>query len=219
MAEFKERFASLLDSRGLSVKNFAKAIGVSPSSVYMYLQGERIPKDEIKESIADYFNCDLDYLMGRSDIANRALLLSEEAEIFKYDNISPIVKKKIPFLGEIACGQPIFADEEKDSYFDINSDINADFCLRCKGDSMINADIKDGYVVFIRKQDMVDNGEIAAVIIGEEVTLKRVYYYKEENLLILRPENSKYEEMRFKGEKLNEIRILGKAIAFQGKVE
>ena len=212
-----ERIKEKRELLGLSAEELAKKIGKDRATIYRYEKGdiEKMPINIIGV-LSDALDCSPLYLMGWETKPNHG---SEDIDISKYDNISPIVKKKIPFLGEIACGQPIFADEDKDSYLDANSDIDADFCLKCKGDSMVNADIKDGYVVFIRKQDIVDNGEIAAVIIGEEVTLKRVYYYKEENLLILRPENSKYEEMRFKGEKLNEIRILGKAIAFQGKVE
>ena len=97
-------------------------------------------------------------------------------------------------------------------------DINADFCLTAKGDSMINARIQDGDIVFIKEMPMVDNGEIAAVIIDDEATLKRVYYYPEKNKLVLQAENPKYEPWVYVNEELNEIRILGKAVYFMSNL-
>ena len=111
-------------------------------------------------------------------------------------------------------GEPIYADEDKESYVMADMDINADFCLTAKGDSMINARINDGDIVFIRKMPMVNNGDIAAVIIDDEATLKRVYYYPEKNKLILSPENPEYEPLVYINEELNDIRILGKAVYF-----
>ena len=83
---------------------------------------------------------------------------------------------------------------------------------------MINARIFDGDIVFIRSQNSVDNGEIAAVIINDEATLKRVYYYPNEEKLILSPENPKYAPLVYIKEELNDIKILGKAVAFQSAV-
>ena len=132
----------------------------------------------------------------------------------KYDNIRPIKLKRFPLLGEIACGQPIFADEDRESFIMADMDIRADFCLRAKGDSMINARIYDGDVVFIKEMPMVDNGDIAAVIIDDEATLKKVYYYPDKGKLVLYPENPDYEPFIYVGEELNTIRILSKAVYF-----
>ena len=136
-------------------------------------------------------------------------------------NIFPIELKKFPLLGEIACGQPIFTNEDRESYILSGTDINADFCLKAKGDSMINARIHDGDVVFIQKQDMVENGEIAAVVVNgdSEATLKRFYYYREKAMLILKPENPSYEDLIYSGEELEQVHVLGKAIAFQSDVK
>ena len=100
------------------------------------------------------------------------------------------------------------------------TNIKADFCLRASGDSMIGARILDGDIVFIRKQDMVENGEIAAVVVNNEneATLKRFFYYKERSMLILKAENPQYEDLIFQNEELNQVHILGKAIAFQSDV-
>lgn len=136
----------------------------------------------------------------------------------KYNNIHPIHLKKFPLLGEIACGEPIFADEDKESFVMADNDITADFCLRAKGDSMINARIYDNDLVFIKAMPMVDNGDIAAVIIDNEATLKKVYYYPEKGRLVLYPENPAYEPFIFTGEELNSIRILGKAVYFMSSL-
>ena len=109
----------------------------------------------------------------------------------------------------------IYAEQNYETVVTTGAKIDTDFCLRAKGDSMIGARIQDGDIVFIKKQPMVENGEIAAVLIGDEATLKRVSYDRENNILNLFPENPKYKTMRFIGEKLNEIRILGKAVFFQ----
>ena len=136
----------------------------------------------------------------------------------QFDSISPIRTQRIPLLGEIACGKPIYCDEDRESYVEVGADIRADFCLRAKGDSMIGARIMDGDIVFIREQTIVENGEIAAVIIDDEATLKRVYYYKDSGKLILQAENPKYSPLIYEGEELNSIRILGKAIAFESNL-
>lgn len=134
------------------------------------------------------------------------------------DNIYKLNKIKLPMLGKVACGEPIFADEDRESYIMIGTDIGADFCLQCQGDSMINARIHDGDIVFVKKTDIVENGEIAVVIIDDEATLKRFFYYREQNLVILKPENPKYQDIILTGEQLNQVRVIGRAVAFQSDV-
>lgn len=134
------------------------------------------------------------------------------------DNIYKLDKIKLPMLGKVACGEPIFADEDRESYIMVGTDIGADFCLQCQGDSMINARIRDGDIVFVKKTDIVENGEIAVVIIDDEATLKRFFYYREQNLVILKPENPKYQDIILTGEQLNQVRVIGRAVAFQSDV-
>lgn len=226
MPKFSDRLKQLRTERRLSQQNLADQLGFSKSSVNMYERGEREPGIESMETMADYFNVDLDYLMGRSDIPNRNEWLKtinrpeaiDPLQQVTFDNLFPIEIKRFPLLGDIACGKPIFTNEEKELYVEAEAKINADFCLRAKGDSMIGARIYDGDIVFIRKQEMVDNGNIAAVIIEDEATLKRVNYYPEKDLLILKAENSQYEDLVYTGEQLNHIIILGKAVAFQSDI-
>ena len=133
------------------------------------------------------------------------------------DNILPLPQmRKIPLLGTIACGEPILATENIECNIDIPDHIHADFALRCKGDSMVNARIMDGDIVYIRQQPDVENGEIAAVLIGDEATLRRVY--KADNQVTLMPENSAYAPRVYTGDQLSALRILGKAVAFVSKV-
>ena len=134
------------------------------------------------------------------------------------DNIYKLDKIKLPMLGKVACGEPIFADEDRESYIMIGTDIGADFCLQCQGDSMINARIHDGDIVSVKKTDIVENGEIAVVIIDDEATLKRFFYYREQNLVILKPENPKYQDIILTGEQLNQVKVLGRGVAFQSDV-
>ena len=140
-------------------------------------------------------------------------------ELPSIDNLMPIQVKRLPILGEIACGEPIYASEDHENYILAGSDIDADFCIRAKGESMINARIWDGDIVFIRAQPQVENGEIAAVIIGDEATLKRVYYYPQQNRLMLNAENPAFAPLIYIGDELRQIKILGKAVAFQSNVK
>lgn len=214
--DMAKRIKDLRTSQGMTLEQVAEKVGVGKSTVRKWETGliANMRRDKIA-ALADALNTSPMYLMGWSDEINPAPAL----DLSKFDNIYPVKLKKFPLLGEIACGKPIFANEDRESYILAGSDIHADFCLRAKGDSMVNARILDGDIVFIRKQDMVDNGEIAAVAIGDDVTLKRVFYHPEQDLLILKAENTKYQDMIYSQNQLEQVYILGKAIAFQSDVK
>ena len=132
-------------------------------------------------------------------------------------NIIPLPEmQRIPLLGSIACGSPILAEEHIEDYVDIPRNIHADFALTCKGDSMINARIFDGDIVYIRQLPSVDNGEIAAVLIDGDATLKRVRIF--EDHVSLEPENPMYKPLVYWGADMNNVHILGKAIAFTSAI-
>lgn len=207
----KNRIKELRTQSKVTQATLAKAIGVAQNTLSYWEQGKYEADNYSLQQIADYFGVSVDYVLGRDNI-------NSSNSLYEQYGILPIERKKIPMLGEIACGQPIFANEDRESYTEVGTEIDADFCLRAKGDSMINARILDGDIVFIKKQPIVNNGEIAVVIIGDEATLKRVYYYPETEKLILTPENPKYEPLVYVGTELEQIRILGKAIAFQSDV-
>lgn len=126
--------------------------------------------------------------------------------------LPPPKMKKVPLIGDIACGDPITAEQNVADYLDVPEDVQCDFCLRCHGDSMIDAHIQDGDVVYIHCQPEVNDGEIAAVRIGDEATLKRVYY--DGQSLTLMPCNSAYRPRTYSGPELNEIHIEGRMVGF-----
>lgn len=212
-----EKIKSAREKKGYSQTKLALMLGYkSRSSINKIECGERDVPRNIIEKLAEILEISPSYLMGWE--SNSHITYNSEDIISKYDNIKPVKLKRFPLLGEIACGQPIFVDEDREHCVMADMDINADFCLTAKGDSMINARINDGDIVFIKEMPIVDNGEIAAVIIDDEATLKRVYYYPEKGKLILSPENPKYEPFVYVGEELNSIRILGKAVYFMSSL-
>lgn len=198
--------------RGKTQKQIAKLLGISQQSYSAYENGVSQPPRDALIKLAEYYQVSTDYLLDRTNLP------TSTQEQVTFSNVFPVEKRKIPFLGKIACGEPIFAEEEKGVYVEALSDLHVDFCLQAKGDSMINARIKDGDIVFIRSQPEVNNGEIAAVAIGDTATLKRVYYYPEKNQITLQAENPAFPPLTYIGAELEEIRILGKAVAFQSNL-
>ena len=132
-------------------------------------------------------------------------------------NIIPLPKmRSIPLLGTIACGQPILAQENLEGEVSTPSHVTADFTLRCKGDSMINARIFDGDIVYIRQQETVEDGQIAAVLIDEEATLKRVHFFSDR--IVLEAANPLFQPIVLWGEDMSQVRIIGKAVAFTSTI-
>ena len=199
------KLKELRKEKRLTLEDLAQKIGTSKQTIQRYESGKiaNIPHEKV-EALAAALGTSPSELMGWG-------------EDLPY-GIMPISVKKLPLLGSIACGEPIYAEEEHESYVLADGHLDADFCLIAKGDSMIGARINDGDIVFIRSQESVDNGEIAAVIINDEATLKRVYYYPNEAKLILNPENSRFAPLVYLGDELNSIKILGKAVAFQSVI-
>lgn len=208
-----ENIKKIRVEHGLDQTAFGKIAGVSDKAVSSWENNNSVPRMGVIEKIAKHFN------IKKSDvIEGYASKKGFSNDFSPYDNLLPIKTKKIPMLGNIACGEPIECNEEYNTYIETNSDIKADFCLRAKGDSMINARIFNEDIVFIKQQETVENGEIAAVVIDNEATLKRVQYLQDKNILILKAENPKYQDLVYTGEELNNIRILGKAVAFQSLI-
>jgi repressor LexA len=218
---FDDRLKMLRQKKNLNMKQAAQQLGMPYTTYVGYEKDEREPNSEVLLQLANFYNCSVDYLLGMTNQVNSETTLDKGNldDIFNdFDNIRPLALKKFPMVGEIACGKPIFADEDHESYIMADTDIHADFCLKAKGDSMINARIFDGDIVFIKQMPMVENGEIAAVIIDNEATLKRVYYYPEKHKLILNPENPAYEPLVYINDELDTIRILGKAVCFMSSL-
>ncbi len=201
------RLKEIRKAKKMTLEELADAIGTSKQTIHRYENGiiSNIPKEKI-EGLAQALGCAPSELMGWDE------------DISAFSTLRPIRLKRLPLLGEIACGEPIYAEQQYESYMCAEGDLDADFCLKAVGDSMIGARINDGDTVFIRSQSSVDNGEIAAVIINDEATLKRVYFYPEEAKLVLSPENPRYAPLVYVGSELNSIKIIGKAVAFHSKI-
>lgn len=206
---------------GMTQTDLAKKLGYTDKSMISKIENGSIDLPQSKIiSFAEVLNISPSDLMGWEEPSP-----ANKLDYSKISNIMPLPYKEgrtVPLIGSIACGVPILADENIEKEVMLPEDISADFCLRCKGDSMINARIYDGDIVFIRKQPMVENGEIAAVLIDEmadvsEATLKRVYIYKDKIMLIA--ENPAYPPMVYSNEDMNSIRIVGKAVAFLSRVK
>ena len=203
-----EQLKILRKQKGLYQKDVATFLGVDRTTYVKYENGVSEPDNDTLVKLAELFNVSVDYLLGR-----------ETNDIYASIGAMPVKKIKLPVLGNVACGEPIYANEDLEGYVYINEDIGADFCLHAKGDSMVNARIFDGDTLFVKKQDMVDDGEIAVVLIEDESTVKRVYYDRENNTITFMPENPAYKPMRYNGEELNNIRILGKVIARYSRIK
>lgn len=201
MSLFGARLRYLRKQDGLTQADLAKSIGLAKSSISMYENGHHEPDFETLEKIADFFNVPIGSLFGTAQAGT------------VFGNIVPMPKMtSIPLVGDIACGTPVLAEQNIEEYIDLPEHIKADFALRCHGDSMIGADIHDGDIVYIRQQPEVRSGQIAAVLIDDEATLKRVYINA--GTVILQPENPAYSPLAYSGEAAAGLRILGLAVAF-----
>lgn len=210
---FGDKLKQLRLERNMSQEELAGLLGTSKQVISRYETNQRTPKITIAQKYAIQLGIPLNYLIN-DDISSS--LKENVIDIPNIKNIFPLKTKKIPLIGTIAAGVPLLAEEQFECYVETSDNIKADFCLRVKGDSMVNARINDGDIVFIIKQPDVDDGEIAAVLIDSEATLKRVY--KMPGAVKLVAENSKYKPLLYTENNCDELIILGKAIAFQSKV-
>ena len=202
-----ERMKQRRKEIGLSAEKVAERLGVSPATIYRYEKGdiEKVPVDIFAE-LAKILQTTPAYLMGWEE-------QPEPKKPTIPPGFEPMPKmKKIPLIGSIACGEPITAIQNREGEIDAPENMQCDFALRCKGDSMIGAGIHDGDAVYIRIQPEVENGQIAAVRIGDEATLKRVYLHKD--YIELRPENPDYESIIRRREEMNDVHIEGRAVGY-----
>lgn len=210
---FAKRLAQALELRGITQTELSKRTNINKSSISTYLKGEYKAKQDKVDLLANALNVSPVWLMGYDIPMQRDLSFDPSTLI----NYVPIAKKKIPLLGEIAAGQPIYADEHVEEFLPADDKLHADFALKIKGDSMINAQINDGDIVFIRQQSDVDDGQIAAVLINDSATLKRIYHMN--GFLQLNAENPAYKPIICSPETCDTCRILGLAVAVLGKIK
>lgn len=191
---------------GLSVEELAAKLGKNRATVYRYESDEieNFPVSIIG-TLAEALQTTPSYLMGWDNTEKDSSSTIPPGFLPLPDMTS------VPLVGQIACGQPITAEENLEGVVSLPEKWRADFALICKGNSMAPR-IQDGDLVAIRIQPQVENGEIAAVRIGDEATLKHVYYHKD--YIELRPENSEYDSIIRRRDEMNDVHIEGKAVGF-----
>lgn len=207
MADFASVIKRLRIERGITQEQLASMLKISRSTVGMYETGSREPDFETCEAIADIFNVDMDFLLGRSNVERKDPVYPVNSIPPGFDPLPEM--ESVPLVGRIACGQPITAEENLEGYVSIPTAWRATFTLQCRGDSM-EPTIHDGDIVAIRKDVQVENGQIAAVRIGDEATLKHLYLH--EDYIELRPENPTYSSIIRRKEEMNDVAIEGKAV-------
>lgn len=203
---------------GYSMDTFAQKSGLSKAYISILERNVNpvngkpvIPSLETIKAVSQAIGADFNDVIAMLD-GNQKVSLHSEAPAIP-PGFEPMPKmKKVPLIGSIACGDPITAMENREGEIDVPEDIRCDFALRCKGNSMIGAGIHDGDAVYIRIQPEVENGQIAAVRIGDEATLKRVYLHTD--YIELRPENPDYESIIRRREEMNDVHIEGKAVGY-----
>lgn len=225
MNTIANRLKQALEMRNMKQADLVNMTGIGKSSISTYLSGDYEPKQKNLYRLAKALDVNESWLMGYDVPMERQQPVQSTAAslVDTVSNLLPLPKtRKVPRLGTIACGEPILAQENIESYDRAPDGVNCDFTLKCKGDSMVGARINDGDIVYIRLQEEVENGEIAAVLVDDAseisaATLKRVYLY--ENQIVLQAENPKYSPLVYTGEDMNKVRIIGKAVAFLSEVQ
>jgi len=222
---FNDRLKELRNKAGLKQSELGEKVGVSASTIGMYEQGRRSPDREMLIKLSNVFNVTLDYLVDNNNIK------TDDTDLFNLKGDVRFLKKvkdsdmiKIPVLGAIRAGLPLYADENIIDYEYVHQEElvmgEETFFLEVKGDSMINARIYDGDRVRIRKQNHLDNnGDIMAVRVnGDEATLKRVYL--QENGIALISENPKYAPMFYPASEIESgyVEIIGRAMEVKIKL-
>ena len=210
MLEIYKRIRARREELGISQEELAKRLGYkSRSSINKIEKGENdIPQSKIV-AFAQALQTTPERLMGWEQS-------TESPDIPKLPNIEPYNPTMIPIVGTIAAGTPILAEENIEGYAPLQ-DRAADFALTVKGDSMIGDNIHPGDIVFIRQQPTVEIGEIAAVLIDGDATLK--HFYRDADSVTLVSSNTKYKPMVYHKGDCDEIRILGKAVAYLHDLE
>lgn len=213
-SDFASRLSQALEARGMKAADLSKKTKVAEGTISCYINGRYEAKQNRVQVFAEALNVNPAWLMGYDvpmETESRHSVAPASRPILP--GFEPMPKmKKVPLIGAIACGDPITATENREGEIDVPEDIRCDFALRCKGNSMIGAGIHDGDAVYIRIQPEVENGQIAAVRIGDEATLKRVYLHTD--YIELRPENPDYESIIRRREEMNDVHIEGKAVGY-----
>ncbi|MBR5287168.1 MAG: helix-turn-helix domain-containing protein [Clostridia bacterium] len=198
---FGVNLKKLRRERSLSQDELAALLGTTKQVISRYENGQRVPRLSVVTDYARKLGVPLSALTGEEEAPEAAA-----------------GGRRVPILGGAACGEPIYNPSDGTEYIVVDDDIPCDFALIAQGDSMTGDRIYSGDVVFIRRQDTVRDGEIAAVALDNELTLKHVRRLRGADGSVvftqLLPSNPAYSPIDIGGEdETRMVRILGKAVA------
>lgn len=202
-----QRIRQGLAIRGMQQKDLCDATGIPKSAMSQYCNGSFVPKQGRTALIAKALDVNEAWLMGYDVPMERENIIASIPDAFP---INPM--RKIPLLGCIAAGLPIFAEENIEGYLWTDRNHSGEyFGLRVRGDSMNAANIKDGDIIIVRQQDLVEDGDIAVVLIDEDATVKR--FHHNGNTVILSPQStdSSYQPQIY-STKDHTIKVLGRVV-------
>lgn len=203
ISSIASRIREYREREDLTLAEMAQMTGVPAQTLNRYELGKRAPKIDVAVQIAERLGVNPLWLQGYDVPVLTGVP----------DGFDPVPETyTVPRVGAIACGTPILAEQNIETYDAVPNRIRCDFTLVCKGDSMVGAGIEDGDVVYIRQQPEVENNEIAAVMIDGEATLK--YFKRVGDMVLLSPANREYEPIIVSGENLGKVKIVGKAVGF-----
>lgn len=203
ISSIASRIREYREREDLTLAEMAQMTGVPAQTLNRYELGKRAPKIDVAVQIAERLGVNPLWLQGYDVPVLTGVP----------DGFDPVPDTyTVPRVGAIACGTPIIAEQNIETYDAVPNRIRCDFTLVCKGDSMVGAGIEDGDVVYIRQQPEVENNEIAAVMIDGEATLK--YFKRVGDMVLLSPANREYEPIIVSGENLGKVKIVGKAVGF-----
>lgn len=198
---FQRNLIETLNRKQMTQSELARRSGITQSSISDYINGKYEPKQDKVDRIAAALDISPSFLVGKTG--------DESPLDYNRYGLLPVTKRKIPVLGNVHCGDPVYAEED---FLDVvDSDIKADFALRAQGNSMIDAGIDPGDLIFVRKQSTVENGDLAVVLIEDEAAVKRVYI--NDRILTLNPANPAYNPITITESDQKDVKILGKVIA------
>lgn len=224
------RLTQLMLSRGLRQSDIMLAVQpvadkydvkMNKSDLSQYISGKVEPRQNKIKVLAEALGVSETWLLGY-DVPERS---EESPDPFSHPDIKPIRRRRVPMLGDIACGQPLYSPADAE-LVDVDEDLDCDGAMTCRGDSMVGIRVFDGDIVYLKKQDDVEDGQVAAVEIDGELTLKRVFKIRDldegGNIVYrteLRAENPRYAPIRIGGpDETRHARIVGKAVAFRGSI-
>ena len=208
-----ERYVELLNEKGVKNIDVSRATGIPASTFSDWKKGKSSPKREKLEKLAEFFDVTADWIAGTSDCKTKEDWFRHCDDVFNTPELQADLFRietgtKIPVLGEVAAGQPIFATENYEDYYTLPKDFHTSdelFMLTIKGNSMQNVGILNGDKIVVKKQNDADNGDIVVALLDDSATCKR--FFKKDNKIILHPENEDYSDII-----VSDVQILGKVV-------